>query len=34
VIDGIVPGAYDPSQNGARCVYGYFTTGTGAANVV
>jgi hypothetical protein len=33
VIDGIIHDTYDPSRNGTRCVYGYFTKGT-AANVV
>src|SRR5215469_9655144 len=26
VIDGIIHDTYDPSRNGTRCVYGYFTT--------
>jgi hypothetical protein len=34
VIDGIIHDTYDPSRNGTRCVYAYFTKGTGAANVV
>jgi hypothetical protein len=33
VIDRIIHDTYDPSRNGTRCVYGYFTKGT-AANVV
>jgi hypothetical protein len=33
VIDGIIHDTYDPSRGGTRCVYGYFTKGTGAGNV-
>jgi len=33
VIDGIIHDTYDPSRAGTRCVYGYFTKGTGAGNV-
>lgn len=25
VIDGVIHDTYDPSRNGTRCVYGYFT---------
>jgi len=34
VIDGIIHDTYDPSRNGTRCVYGYFTKGTGAGDSV
>jgi hypothetical protein len=33
VIDGIIYDTYDPSRGGTRCVYGYFTKGTGAGKV-
>ena len=33
VIEGIIHDTYDPSRAGTRCVYGYFTKGTGAGNV-
>jgi hypothetical protein len=33
VIDGIIHDTYDPSRAGTRCVYGYFTKGTGAGNL-
>jgi hypothetical protein len=33
VIDGIIHDTYDPWRAGTRCVYGYFTKGTGAGNV-
>jgi len=25
VIDGVIQDTHDPSRNGTRCVYGYFT---------
>jgi hypothetical protein len=33
VIDGVIHDTYDPSRDGKRCVYGYFTKETGAANL-
>jgi hypothetical protein len=33
VIDGIIHDTHDPSRGGTRCVYGYFTKGTGTSNV-
>jgi hypothetical protein len=33
VIDGIIHDTHDPSRGGTRCVYDYFTKGTGAGNV-
>ena len=30
VIDGVINDIYDPSRNGTRCVYGYWTQGGGA----
>src|SRR5215469_11342624 len=32
VIDGIIHDTYDPSRCGIRCLYDYFTQGTGAGN--
>lgn len=28
VIDGVIQDTHDPSRNGTRCVYGYFTKGS------
>jgi hypothetical protein len=28
VIDGVIHDTHDPSRNGTRCVYGYWTSGT------
>ena len=33
LIDGIIHDTHDPSRGGTRCVYGYFTKGTGADNL-